>query len=272
VRAAALHALPAAPALAGRSLPAGEGRGAALAALWMARCDPDAANAAAGRALWEAAGAGLPPDFAAPLLQHLRSPHADVRAASAASLAEGVGEHPAAVGAALAGVLQLYGARPGREGRLGAGAALGALAPHLSSSDLSAALDFVLSTGLVDADAGVRAAMVAAGVAVVGAAGGAQVGAMLPLFESYLEEGGGGKGRGLGEDQLDLVREGAVVFLGTLARHLDPASPKVGAQSLAAAAAVVWVWGWVGVGRFSRVDGPARATFGVSVLTCATAG
>ena len=45
---------------------------------------------------------------------------------------------------------------------------------------------------------------------------------MLPLFEGYLE------GRKVeDEERYDRVREGAVVFLGTLARHMPPGGSKV---------------------------------------------
>ncbi len=54
--------------------------------------------------------------------------------------------------------------------------------------------------------------------------GGEGKNAMLQLFEGYLE-------RKVLEDMdeaaYDHVREGAVVFLGTLARHLEPSGPKV---------------------------------------------
>ena len=45
---------------------------------------------------------------------------------------------------------------------------------------------------------------------------------MLQLFESYLDRKDVGD-----EARYDKVREGAVVFLGTLARHLDPSDAKV---------------------------------------------
>lgn len=45
---------------------------------------------------------------------------------------------------------------------------------------------------------------------------------LLPMFEEYLD-----KGNVVDEGHYDRVREGAVVFLGTLARHLDPRDAKV---------------------------------------------
>ena len=65
-----------------------------------------------------------------------------------------------------------------------------------------------------------------AGVALVDAHGAAASASMLPLLEGYLESGAAAQS-GRSELQYDAVRQGVVVLLGTLARHLDPASPKV---------------------------------------------
>ena len=47
--------------------------------------------------------------------------------------------------------------------------------------------------------------------------------AMLPQFEAYLEN------RGTSDEEVyDRVREGVVVLLGTLARHMDAGDAKVG--------------------------------------------
>lgn len=45
---------------------------------------------------------------------------------------------------------------------------------------------------------------------------------MLQLFEGYLDKKDVGD-----EARYDKVREGAIVFVGTLARHLDPSDAKV---------------------------------------------
>ena len=67
----------------------------------------------------------------------------------------------------------------------------------------------------------------AAGVALVSAHGGSKdKDAMLQLFEGYLERK---VLQDMDEAAYDRVREGAVIFLGTLARHLEPSGPKVGA-------------------------------------------
>ena len=64
-----------------------------------------------------------------------------------------------------------------------------------------------------------------AGVAVVSAHGGSEgKDAMLALFEGYLERK---VLEEMDEEAYDRVREGAVIFLGTLARHLEPSGPKV---------------------------------------------
>ncbi len=72
----------------------------------------------------------------------------------------------------------------------------------------------------------VREGMVAAGTAVVDAHGAAHAPRLLPLFESYLGDSKRGGAAGGGEAAYDLVREGVVVLMGTLARHLPPDDPK----------------------------------------------
>ena len=56
----------------------------------------------------------------------------------------------------------------------------------------------------------------------VNAHGKSQFQPMLQLFEGYLDKKDVGD-----EARYDKVREGAIVFLGTLARHLDPSDAKV---------------------------------------------
>ena len=60
------------------------------------------------------------------------------------------------------------------------------------------------------------------GMALVDAHGSSEAQAMLPLFESYLE-----RQVVENEELYDRIRQAAVVFLGTLARHMDPGSAKV---------------------------------------------
>jgi hypothetical protein len=228
-RGAALAALKGSPALAEGSKCAAAAGDDGIGLLWLARCDPNTTNAEAARELWDSSGCALPPTFVASLMHHVSSPHEDIRSAAANALAEGVGlhitTHPDVALEALDAVTSLYAAGQGRDARLGAAAALKALAPSVPRPLLTKGLDFLLSAGLVDDDASVRSAMVAAGVAVVDAGGPESASALMPLFESYLDRKAAVGG--LTEEQYDHVRQGAVVFLGTLARHLNPAEPKV---------------------------------------------
>lgn len=68
-----------------------------------------------------------------------------------------------------------------------------------------------------------------AGAALVNAHGSSQFQPMLQLLEGYLD-----KKDVADEARYDKVREGAIVFLGTLARHLNPSDAKVRVEILAA--------------------------------------
>ncbi|KAI3427088.1 hypothetical protein D9Q98_007027 [Chlorella vulgaris] len=226
VRGAALQALDHCPAINDGTVPQED---AVLTLMWLARCDTSEANAEVAQGLWEEAGCELGPGFVPALMEHLSSQHADVRAAAASALAEGLELYPEAVVEALAGTLALYdhpgSAQASLAARAGAAAALKALAPSLTADQLPQTLDFLLSRGLADGSAAIRDGMIAAGVAVVNAHGQENPEAMLPLFDAYLDKKA--ELAGLSESQYDNVRGGAVVFLGTLARHMNPQSPKV---------------------------------------------
>lgn len=207
-----------------------------LALLWMARFDADEANAEAGNKLWElvaANGRSLPEDFITQLRSHLNSSHADVRSAAASGIAAGVKLHSGQLSIAVSDAIQLWSEGDGEPSvsqfsKLGSAAGIQSLAPLIAGAtggkELSLVTDFLLTKGLVDSDSAVRAEMLNAGVAVVDAAGNTHVNTLLPLLEGCLEKKAA---PGIAEAQYDYVRQGAVVYLGTLARHLDPGNPKV---------------------------------------------
>ncbi|KAK9804294.1 hypothetical protein WJX72_005256 [[Myrmecia] bisecta] len=220
VRAAALEALSSVPCLAQGACPHSLD---VTSVLWLACHDPNQANALTSHQVWQTSECCLGSEFVSCLMGYLGHAHADVRSAAAAALAAGIKERPAAMSQALDVLTDSYSHGSVRA-REGAALALKACANLLTATEVPRALDLLLGQGLADPDDGVREAMVQAGVALVDAHGKQHAQMMLPLFESYLE---GAKKGGRDEARYDRVREGAVVFLGTLARHLDPKDPKV---------------------------------------------
>ena len=198
-----------------------------ISLLWISAFDTDSDNAEIGGKMWQNSGCDLPVSFVAHVSSNLSSRHGDIRKAAAKALSEGIKLHPSMASEALESCKLLYSSGKGKiDGRRGSAAALSSLAEVLSSDLSSEALNFVLSEGLIDTDSTVRSEMVDAGVHIVDARGPESASTLMPIFEDYLEKKTAMNG--LSEDEYDHVREGAVVFLGTLARHLDPAEQKVG--------------------------------------------
>ncbi|KAG1666477.1 hypothetical protein FOA52_004859 [Chlamydomonas sp. UWO 241] len=220
VRSAALSALSRVPSIGEGQPPAGEGE---LVELYMARFDAHDDNVPLANELWVASSCELPRGYVRPLLAHLASDSAAVRAMAGAALSNAMAELPDTVPASLEDVLVAY-ANGGSATRLGVAGALGAAAQSLGDAEVTRALDFLVRNGLADVDEAVRSEMVSAGSAIVDAHGAEHAPRMLPLFEGFLE-----KNKGLSaeeESAYDLVRGGVVVFLGTLARHLPKEDPK----------------------------------------------
>ncbi|GIL73837.1 hypothetical protein Vretimale_5312 [Volvox reticuliferus] len=224
VRAAALAALPAVPLLAEGQLPPGDDVTVAL--LWLVRYDvASEANADAAAALWDSCGAELSRGALYRLVEMLASEARDVQFSAAAALAAGLELHSEAVPDVLAAVVGIYEPDASLISRVGVATALRSIAPRLGDSDVNPSLDFLIGRGLADEDEKVREEMVAAGMAILECHGAVHAPRLLPLFESHLDR----KGRGASaeeESRFDLVREGVVVLLGTIARHLPPSDPK----------------------------------------------
>ncbi|GIL49256.1 hypothetical protein Vafri_5386 [Volvox africanus] len=224
VRAAALAALPAVPLLAEGQMPSGDDGTVAL--LWMVHYDvASEENAAAAAALWHSCGAELSRGALFRLVEMLACEARDVQYSAAAALAAGLELHSDAVPDVLAAVVGIYEPDASLISRVGVAIALRSIAPRLGDSDVNPSLDFLIGRGLADEDEKVREEMVAAGMAILDCHGALHAPRLLPLFESHLDR----KGRGAGaeeESRFDLVREGVVVLLGTIARHLPPSDPK----------------------------------------------
>lgn len=99
-----------------------------------------------------------------------------------------------------------------------------ALDPDGPDKHLEVAFPFLLKQGVVDPDEAVRQQMVSAGMALIDAYGQGHAAALLPIFEGVLAAPAAA-----GEDvrAFDWRREGTVVLMGSTARHLDAADPKV---------------------------------------------
>lgn len=72
-----------------------------------------------------------------------------------------------------------------------------------------------------------RSAMVASAQQLADLHGQAMASELVPLFESRLDRTK--VDTAMDEDTYDYIREGAVLMLGTVARHIPPEDPKVGA-------------------------------------------
>ncbi|GMH32908.1 hypothetical protein BSKO_00742 [Bryopsis sp. KO-2023] len=222
VRGAALHALPSVPAFATGFCPEED---EIIAILMIALHDPNEENQDAAGTLWDMSGASVPESFVTAIFPYLSLPHADIRQAATDALVEGLETFPDSSGMVLDRCVTVYAMGGGINERLGAAQALEACAEFFDSDGVHTALDFLLTDGLADEDAGVREKMVSAGVSLVDEHGASQVQALYKLLQSHLESPPAATSQQ--ETRNDRVREGAVLLLATMAKHLLPEDPKV---------------------------------------------
>ncbi|GAX75317.1 hypothetical protein CEUSTIGMA_g2762.t1 [Chlamydomonas eustigma] len=223
VRSATLSALSSVPMFAEGMAPPGDLQ---CILLYMACSDVNEENKAAATELWEKINCILPSTFAPALVSYLSHEAEDVRNAAASSLAAALKERPESKAAAIELVLSSYSPTAALAARLGVALALSACGSVLEDEGVTSCLEFLIRMGLADRNEKVRGAMVSAGMVIVDSQGASHSHHMLPLFEGFLEHKKANGSSPEDEARYDVVREGVVVYLGTLGRHLPPADPK----------------------------------------------
>lgn len=226
VRAACLFAIKFVPALKKRAV----SHDSVLATtLWIALHDPQQSNAVAAEEIWDLYNHDLGNEFSG-LFTALSHVNYNVRLAASQGLASAMDDFPSCVQETLSTLFSLYvkylpstygQSDPFWTARQGVALALTAAADVLTTKDLPVVATFLISRALGDLNMEVRARMVDAGIAIIDKQGKDNVGLLLPIFENYLDK------KAADEEQYDLVREGVVVFMGALAKHLSMDDPKV---------------------------------------------
>lgn len=226
VRAACLFAIKFVPTLKKRAV----SHDSSLATIiWMSLHDPEQSNAEAAEEVWDLYNHDLGNDFTG-LFTALSHVNYNVRVAASQGLAAAMDEFPSTVQETLSTLFSLYvkylptvnaELDPTWPARQGVALALCASADVLTMKDLPVVATFLISRALADMNMEVRARMVDAGIAIIDKQGKDNVGLLLPIFENYLDK------KATDEEQYDLVREGVVVFMGALAKHLSMDDQKV---------------------------------------------
>ncbi|RHZ01524.1 hypothetical protein DYB31_000087 [Aphanomyces astaci] len=227
--------------------------------VFMSCYDKDDDNKEVAQHIWTTLALDLPDNFTEPLLKLLSHPNACIRESAGTALAHGLKRHRDQVRSVLdivrarfiaslpvptdASQVDSFGIpivhrRPNNHHdvpveaqatlltRVGAGILFEhtALETILTPSEVVDVLKFIIERGLGDSSADVRHHMRKAGVQVIATYGAANIAELVAILEAPYAAPGTSP-----EDiaAFDHQKEGMVVFLGSLARHMDKADPKV---------------------------------------------
>ncbi|OQR93727.1 translational activator GCN1 [Thraustotheca clavata] len=228
-----------------------------VAMLSIALFDEDAENKSLAEAIWPLSDATITKDIGDVLLPLLRHPNANVRDSAAAALASAMKQFPDITSPILKKIqsefvhhipskgeaeLDSFGmpiVRRHNEGeadegmasvlpRLGAGVCMEYCAKYevLSRNHVMSCVQFILSFGLGDLNNLVRNAMRKAGVQMMDSFGAVYTNGLLSLLEEPIDAPP--SNASVKElEAYDHKREGIVVCLGSLAKHMDKLDPKV---------------------------------------------
>ena len=146
-----------------------------------------------------------------------------VREATVKAFATAVEQLPTGVASVLAKLFALFASCTDASGRAGVVTALGASSNALQKHDVPLVTTLLLKA-LSDESLEVREASIDAGKMVIAAHGESNTETLLKVFEGYFDKP---SDRNVSEEIQDYAKSGAVVFLASLAVHLDSSDPKV---------------------------------------------
>ncbi|KAI8639859.1 armadillo-type protein [Parasitella parasitica] len=212
--------------------------------LWVACHDENESNAKLAKQQWEDNAMDIDEDFRDQLLAYVVSDSNYVRQAASKALAEAVEEYPEAVYDTLQAIYAKYKKLAAPldpeydeygmvipetldrvdpwEARVGIALTLKAVAPFMQLENASGFCKFLINDqALGDRNEQVRKQMLAAGLAVIGAYGKADVNEFLETFENYLNSPTDNS------DVQDHIRQAAVILYGGAAGYLSPGDEKV---------------------------------------------
>ncbi|PRP84949.1 hypothetical protein PROFUN_07334 [Planoprotostelium fungivorum] len=235
VRSSTLQALEAVPAILDSALPA---RDDFTSHLWIATHDSEEENAFHARNVFDLYGHTVPQTYSnllTPFVVEAAEAMPDgekdtvLQTMVAQSIVDAIKLYPDTLGATLEDFFTLYKSNVPAEGvnddlmksnvRYGAATVLSASGAVLDEKNMRILFDFLLKAGLFDEDDAVRRRMIQVGLDVINQQGQAASG-LLPLFEEFFSKPST-------DMASDRVREASVIFLGTVARHLEANNPKV---------------------------------------------
>ncbi|TYZ62730.1 hypothetical protein PybrP1_001423 [[Pythium] brassicae (nom. inval.)] len=223
--------------------------------LFFACFDTDSTNQSIAKAVWEQTEAAISPLFAGQLLALLNHAHSNVRESASLALADGMKQFPETITPVVNNLktqflrsmpkpletLDEFGIpkvkRPGQGEakeepgtylpRCGVGLCLekAVLSASFAKETVMDVVAFVIEHGLGDSNANVRTQMRKTGIQVVDTCGGgSNTAPLLQAFEHFLDQ----KPSAAQDHTIyDHQREGVVVCLGALAKHMDKTDPKV---------------------------------------------
>ena len=211
--------------------------------LWQSRFDSIQENAELAHIVWGISECVLPKAYNAPLLALLSHDDDGVRISAAKALAGAMLEYPESSRITAENLLTNYRNRLPKVkkeefgfrretveveskktwlARYGVGLAIEICAKEKAFvDDIESLIQFVVETGLCDSHATVQTQMMKAGVQLVDAYGGEMISTLITLFDAILDN------QSATQQVYDRQREGVVVCLGGLAKHMDKTDPKV---------------------------------------------
>ncbi|KAI1500346.1 armadillo-type protein [Biscogniauxia marginata] len=210
--------------------------------IWIACHDDIEENVVLGRDIWEESGFTISKQVPFKLLPYLESKDAQLRRATARSLAEACKAHMSTIEDVFRRLRSSYAefAKPRVpeldeygmpkktdlsdpwEARHGIAVAFKELAVHLQKSQIDEYFNFLIEGGpLGDQNATVRSEMLEAAIVAIDLHGKAVVDKLMKTFERTLAA------PDQGSDAADRVNEAVIIMYGALARHLKPGDAKI---------------------------------------------